>query len=249
MSEKLSEQEVALTEEVKEVEEVKEEEYLVGSDADCDTDCPAKEGAKTEPSEEEIAAKRLEMIKTYNEQNKGNSWIEDEKPTEEEVKAIAQEYKEKVEAFNAIKFTIADEANALRVAKFLKKWNEDSVCWENEGWRGAIFFDAIIKNFIEECEKEAKPLVVDWQTLTYLFMFMRNIKGVGLKGAIKFAAIAEEYNKLLDVIGDEFTKHEEGGKKLQLLQDRWAAYEHGFKLHYCEEELRQQAVEDKEEEK
>ena len=105
---------------------------------------PAKEEAKTEPSEEEIAAKRLEMIKTYNEQNKGNSWIEDEKPTEEEVKAIAQEYKEKVEAFNAIKFTIADEANALRVAKFLKKWNEDSVCWENEGWRGAIFFDAII---------------------------------------------------------------------------------------------------------
>ena len=115
MSEKLSEQEVALTEEVKEVEEVKEEEYLVGSDADCDTDCPAKEEAKTEPSEEEIAAKRLEMIKTYNEQNKGNSWIEDEKRTEEEVKAIAQEYKEKVEAFNAIKFTIADEANALLI--------------------------------------------------------------------------------------------------------------------------------------
>ena len=127
MSEKLSEQEVALTEEVREVEEVKEEEYLVGSDADCDTDCPAKEEAKTEPSEEDIAAKRLEMIKTYNEQNKGNSWIENEKPTEEEVKAIAQEYKEKVEAFNAIKFIIADEANALRVAKFLKKWNEDFV--------------------------------------------------------------------------------------------------------------------------
>ena len=229
MSEEVKEKEVALTEEVKE-EPVCE----VCGQNPCVCEDDGKKDVE-EPSEEEIAAKRLEMIKTYNEQNKGNSWIEDEKPTEEEVKAIAQEYKEKVEAFNAIKFTIADEANALRVAKFLKKWNEDSVCWENEGWRGAIFFDAIIKNFIEECETEAKPLVVDWQTLTYLFMFMRNIKGVGLKGAIKFAAIAEEYNKLLDVIGDEFTKHEEGGKKLQLLQDRWAAYEHGFKLHYCEE--------------
>lgn len=202
-------------------------------------DCSKEEDVKDvkyEPTEEEIEEKRLETIKVYNEQNLGSSWIEDGKPTPEEVKAIAEEYKTKVEAFNAEKFTISDKANALRVAKFLKKWNEEDVPWESEGWRGAIFFDAIIKQFIEECEKEEKDLVVDWQTLTYLFMFMRNIKGVGLKSAIKFSTIAEEYNQLLDVIGDEFTRHNEGGEKMRRLQEKWAAYEHGFKIHYCDEE-------------
>lgn len=192
---------------------------------------PSAEGEYV-PTEEDLK----KMIETFNEQNKGVSYIEEGKPTPEEVKAIADEYKEKVEAFNAKTFVIADKNNSLRVAKFLKTWNEKDVQWNENGWRGAILFDSLVKTFIEECQKEEKEWVIDWSTLTYLYVYMHNISGVGLKSAIRFNEIEEEYSKILEVITEEFDKHNEEGKKIQKLQDRWRAYEGGFRLHYVEEE-------------
>lgn len=184
------------------------------------------------PSEEELK----KLVETYNEQNRGVSYIEEGKPTPEEVKAVADEYKAKVEEFNAKTFTIADESNALRVAKFLKKWNESDVHWTENGWKGTILFDSWIKTFIEECQKEEKPLVANWSMLTYLYMYMHNIGGVGLKSAIRFNEIEEEYSKILEVVTKEFDKHNEEGQKITKLQDKWRAYEGGYRLHYVEED-------------
>lgn len=214
-------------EEYKELELKKDEENLV------DSSMAENESEENYvPSEEELK----KLVETYNEQNKGISYIAEGKPTSEEVKEVADEYKEKVEEFNSKTFVIADKDNALRVAKFLKKWNENDVCWSSTGWKGTILFDSWIKTFIEDCQKEPKELAIDWGTLTYLYIYMSEIHGVGLKSAIRFNEIEEEYSKILEVVSSEFDKHNEEGKKIQKLQERWRSYEGGFRLHYVEDD-------------
>lgn len=210
-------------------EEYKEEALKEDAKA-LETQEESKDSSVYELTEEDMER----LIKAYNEQNAGVSYIEPGKPTPEEIKVVSDEYTSKVEAFNAKTFTIADSAKALRVAKFLKKWNENDVQWNENGWRGTIMFDSWIKSFIDECQKEETALVLDWGTLTYLYMFMQNVNGVGLKSAIKFSETAEEYGKILEVITDEFNKHNEEGKEIQKLQERWRAYEGGYKLHYVD---------------
>ena len=221
------------------VKEVETKQEVVDTDMPkcaCDT---ADESEKKDENLEEVEPLELSdeqrklIIDEYNKSHP-ESYIEYEKPTKEEVKGVADYYTEEVTKFNAKKFTIADKNNALRVARFLEKWNENDVQWEGEGWKGAVYFDIIVKDFIDKFKLEEQDFVIDYGTLTYLYGYMRNYRGVGLKGAMRFSKTAEEYNKILDVVGSEFEKHTKEGEEIKKLQDRWQAYENGFKLKYKE---------------
>lgn len=206
--------------------------------------CECCEDAVCEPKKEDENLEEVTPRELNNEQRKiiideynkthPESYIEYDKPTPEEVKEIADLYTKTVTEFNAKKFTIADKNNALRVAKFLEKWNENDAQWEGDGWRGTVFFDVIIKEFIEKFKMEEQDLVIDYPTLIYLHTFMLNYRGVGLKGAMKFSKIAEEYNKILETVCSEFDKHNKEGEGVKNLMNRWRSYENGFKLKYKE---------------
>jgi len=192
----------------------------------------AAEVLQTELNEEEREA----FIEDWNARNQGVGEIRKEKPTEEEVKAIAEEYGARLKEFNETTFEIADKENAVRVAQFLKRWNEEDVQWESNMWQGTITFDMIIKKFLEDCKDEPKPLIVNYQTLVYLFLGLRNIKGVGLKSAIHMQKINDEFVPILDTVGDQLTEYQEEGKKLQQLQERWRMFEQGFYVTFFEQE-------------
>lgn len=221
------------------VKEVEVNQEVVETNAPVCECATADETENKDDNLEEVESRELSdeqrklIIDEYN-KSKVDSYIEYEKPTPEEVKEIADYYTEEVTKFNAKKFTIADKNNALRVAKFLEKWNENDAQWEGEGWKGTIYFDVIIKDFIEKFKMEEQDFVIDYPTLTYLYTFMRNHHGVGLKGAMRFNKIADEYNKILDTVGEAFETHNKEGEEIKKLQDRWQAYENGFKLKYKE---------------
>lgn len=152
--------------------ELKQEETVAG--------VPAQEEEEVETPEAREA-----FITDWNERNKEFGEIRMEKPTPEEVKAVMDEYTEKVKEYNERQFELADENNALRVARFLRVWNRDDVQWENNLWQGTIMFDQILTEFINSFDaKNKKPLKVGYQPLVYLYLTMRNMKGQGLESAL-----------------------------------------------------------------
>ena len=85
---------------------------------------------------EKQAAARLAAIREFNLNNAGEAWIDPDKiPTEEDVNAAKKEFEERTIALrDKNDYLVADEANAVRVAKFLKKFIE------NGFWQGTIVY-------------------------------------------------------------------------------------------------------------
>lgn len=211
-------------------QEVNKNEVLLGTDAEDTED----NGHESEEKNELTDEQREAIIDDWNSVNKDKGYIRNEKVTEEELKEIVEEYKNELDKYNSHQFELADAHNSVRVAEFLKKWNEDDVQWENNLWMGTVMFDAIVKEFLESSKQEAKPFLVNYGTLTYLFLTLRNFKGRGLKSAIHMQKINEEYSKILDTVGDLYTEYQEWANKLQLMQERWRFAEMGFYVVYNE---------------
>lgn len=179
---------------------------------------------------------RLKLIKEFNEQNKGRAFIYDEKPTQEEKDAAIQEFVKANDDYAHMEFTIADAANSLRVAKFLKNWNENDAVWEKDMWQGTIMFDAIIKDFIERREKdETLALVVNYGALSYLYIALGSVRGVGLKAAIRQQKINEEYDKIFSVVADCVEDFKAKAKEVDKLKQIAQFYTNGYKVHFEEE--------------
>ena len=91
---------------------------------------------KTEKKESAVAdqAKRLEeerkkAIAEFNTQYIGKFWIDPDKvPTDKDIEDVKTEFEERTKAMQEKKdYLIADKTNALRVAKFMKDFNDNSV--------------------------------------------------------------------------------------------------------------------------
>ena len=170
------------------------------------------------------------IILEYNKQNLGQTKILREKPTEEFVAQTKKDFDDKNTELMGMRFIIADKENALRVATFLKKWNEYDAYWERDLWQGTIFFDKIISDFVKKWPTEQKALEIDYGTLTYLYLSMMNVKGYGLKAAKHRQEIEEQYSKILDVVNKHIEDWKIIGTELRFLQDRWNMADCGFIL-------------------
>lgn len=231
-----------------EKEELKEQEFLEEKNDDLESkDEVLVNGEETkvdEESDEEKEAyelkisdeERLKLIKEFNEQNKGRAFIYDEKPTQEEKDAAIQEFVKANDDYSRMEFTIADCANSLRVAKFLKNWNENDAVWEKDMWQGTIMFDAIIKDFIERREKDGSlALVVNYGALSYLYIALGSVRGVGLKAALRQQKINEEYDKIFSVVADCVEDFKAKAKEVEKLQQIAQFYTNGYKVRFEEE--------------
>ena len=76
-----------------------------------------------------LEEERRKAIAEFNVQNMGKYWIDPDKvPTSEDIENVKKEFEERTKALQEKKdYLVADKSNALRVAKFMKDFNDNAV--------------------------------------------------------------------------------------------------------------------------
>lgn len=193
----------------------------------------AKKNKETRNEADLLAAERAKYIRDFNLNNAGHMRIEPDKvPTEDDIKNAKEEYEAKVKALQEKKdYLIADKENALRVAKFLKTYNETNI-WVGTPTQplfvGVLNFHDYITKFIEECEKEPKDLVMEYAPMQFCFVAFNNYCGIGLEGANHMAEIWDEYIAIYDVLRDHIEFYKKEVENCNVYNDRWALMSQGF---------------------
>ena len=193
----------------------------------------AKKNKDTRNEADLLAAERAKYIRDFNLNNAGHMRIEPDKvPTEDDIKNAKEEYEARVKALQGKKdYLIADKENALRVANFLKTYNETNI-WVGTPTQplfvGVLNFHEYITKFIEECEKEPKDLVMEYAPMQFCFVSFNNYCGVGLEGANHMAEIWDEYIAIYDVLRDHIEYYKKEVEKCNVYNDRWALMSQGF---------------------
>ena len=186
---------------------------------------------------ERAAAQRLAAIQEFNRQNAGEAWIDAERiPTEDEINAAKEDYEKRTVALrDKDDYLVADEANALRVAKFLKKFVEGGF-WTQRYFVGVINFSEYITKFIAELEgtpeQEAvrKPLTMDYGPLQFCYLMLENYAGHGLEDAKKMAEMWDEYVPIYDTIREHIEWYNAEVKMCEALKQRWGMLAQGYFL-------------------
>lgn len=182
--------------------------------------------------DEKKVAERVSLINQYNKENEGQSYLDFEPATEEDMDKAKTDFEAAQKALNTKTFVIADKANAKRVAEFLKNWNEKYAAWEKDQWVGVVKFNNYITDFLDQFAKEDQDLIVDLGALLYLDTLMMKPFGIGLAAAKEMEAIDDEYNKILEVVDDYKKKADEESQAIRKKQEVWAAACAGFRLHF-----------------
>ena len=186
---------------------------------------------------EKAAAQRLAAIQEFNRQNAGEAWIDaDRVPTEEEINEAKEAYEKRTVALrDKNDYLVADEANALRVAKFLKKFIESGF-WTQRYFVGVINFSEYITKFITDLEgtpeQEAvrKPLTMEYGPLQFCYLMLENYAGHGLEDAKKMAEMWDEYVPIHDTIRDHIEWYNNEVKMCEALKQRWGMLAQGYFL-------------------
>ena len=186
---------------------------------------------------ERAAAQRLAAIQEFNRQNAGEAWIDAERiPTEEEINAAKEDYEKRTIALrDKADYLVADEDNALRVAKFLKKFVESGF-WTQRYFVGVINFSEYITKFITDLEgtpeQEAvrKPLTMEYGPLQFCYLMLENYAGHGLEDAKKMAEMWDEYVPIYDTIREHIEWYNNEVKMCEALKQRWGMLAQGYFL-------------------
>ena len=132
-------------------------------------------------------------------------------------------------------YLVADEANALRVAKFLKKFIENGF-WTQRYFVGVINFSEYITKFITELEGTAeqeavrKPLTMEYGPLQFCYLMLENYAGHGLEDAKKMAEMWDEYVPIYDTIREHIEWYNNEVKMCEALKQRWGMLAQGYFL-------------------
>ena len=186
---------------------------------------------------EKAAAQRLAAIQEFNRQNAGEAWIDAERiPTEDEINEAKEIYEKRTIALrDKNDYLVADENNALRVAKFLKKFVESGF-WTQRYFVGVINFSEYITKFIEDLEgtpeQEAvrKPLTMEYGPLQFCYLMLENYAGHGLEDAKKMAEMWDEYVPIYDTIREHIEWYNNEVKMCEALKQRWGMLAQGYFL-------------------
>lgn len=153
------------------------------------------------------------------------------KPTPEEVLQYKAEFDEAMKQFAEARWPISEPGNtaANETYFFLLDYMKKYASWEKTQWMGMIKMDQELKKYMQEVN-DTRGLAIDYQALEFCGFMLYNPKGTGLISAIEFEQIADRYSKLMMTVGQEVEKAREQLKKVQYLQEKWAAGEQGFYL-------------------
>ncbi len=199
-----------------------------------------KVATMTKTEEENIkkqAQARLAAINEFNRNNMGEAWIDPEKtPTDEDVEAAKKEFEDRTLALQQKSdYLVADKDNALRVAKFIRNFIANGF-WTQRYFVGVINFIDYIDEFIKECEKEAKDLVMEYGPLQFCYLMFENYAGFGYDAAKKMAEMWDEYVPIHDVLRDHIEYYNAEAKACEKLKQRWGMLAQGYYLVFLDEE-------------
>lgn len=201
-----------------------------------------KDEILTELEKHEI--ERRKAIVDFNTNNMGKYWIDPDKiPTDEDIATAKANYEKAVEALNEKNnFVIADSANSLRVANFLKTFVERTA-WSGRYFIGICNFSALMGDFIGGyTESEPNELVLDYGALQFIDIILSNYGGVGIESAKWMADNWDEYVPIYDHIHGLVEEIKNEQAMCNDLKDIWAAYEQGFYLVSLESKLDEDVI-------
>lgn len=179
---------------------------------------------------------RRKAIAEFNVQNMGKFWIDPDKvPTDEDIENVKKEFEERTKALQEKKdYLVADKSNALRVAKFMKDFNDNSV-WSQRMFVGVLNFSALMNDFIESFdENNPKDLIMEYAPMQYAFLLFENYGGVGIESARHMAEIWDEYLPIYDTLHELVDWYKNEANKCDELKEKWAMFEQGYYLHILE---------------
>ena len=184
-----------------------------------------------------LEEERKKAIAEFNVQNMGKFWIDPEKvPTDEDIENVKNEFETRTKALQEKNdYVIADKDNALRVAKFMKDFNDNSV-WSQRMFVGVLNFSALMSDFIDSFDEEnPKELVMEYAPTQYAFLLFENYGGVGIDAARHMAEIWDEYLPIYEKLHELVDWYKNEAYKCDQLKEKWAMFEQGYYLHILED--------------
>lgn len=145
-------------------------------------------------TEEQKEFARMNVRKQFNETFSKWAVIADENATDADIEAARKEYDEAVDETKARTYILATAEGdcARRTADLLIKWNTKYNPWVDGAWRGVMTFDKFMKEKLTEL-KDGDDLVIDYNTLVFLYQSMSHPTGIGMESA-KYMAELENYD-------------------------------------------------------
>lgn len=175
-------------------------------------------------------AERRKVISEFNVNNMGKFWIDPDKtPTEDDINQAKADFEE---AANALKdrkdYVIADKDNALRIAKFMKEFNDNSF-WTQRMFVGVLNFSDLLNEFIKNFdENDPKDLSLEYSPVQYAFILFENYAGFGYDAAKHMAEIWDEYLPIYERLHELVDEYKAETQKIEDLKDRWAMMSQGY---------------------
>ena len=168
------------------------------------------------------------------------------KPSAEEVQQYKQDFDNALEKFHTTRWAISNVGSfpANEVGMFLIDYMKNYGLWTKTGWMGMLKMKVELDEALK-MNNEATGLTLDYNALEFCGYMLMNPGGIGYDNAAKFEAIADKYSTIMIEVGQKIDEAREELKRIQYLQEKWAAGEQGF---YLEEPKSEQSGEEVKEE-
>lgn len=195
----------------------------------------AKATKKNEKVDETKIAEQKEMerrraIAEFNVNNMGKFWIDPNKvPTEDDINSAKADFEAAAKALNEKKdYVIADKENALRVAKFMKDFNDNSF-WTQRMFVGVLNFSDLLNEFIKNFdENNPTELALDYAPVQYAYILFENYAGFGYDAAKHMAEIWDEYLPIYEKLHELVDEYKAEMQKVDDLKERWGMLAQGY---------------------
>ena len=184
-----------------------------------------------------LEEERRKAIAEFNVQNMGKYWIDPDKvPTSEDIENVKKEFEERTKALQEKKdYIVADKNNALRVAKFMKDFNDNSL-WSQRMFVGVLNFSALMNDFIEGFdENNPVDLILEYAPVQYAFLLFENYGGIGIDSARHMAEIWDEYLPIYETLHELVDGYKKEADACDELKEKWAMFEQGYYLHVLDD--------------
>lgn len=201
----------------------------------------AKTKKKNEKVDETKIAEQKEMerrraIAEFNVNNMGKFWIDPNKvPTEDEINSAKADFEAAAKALNEKKdYVIADKENALRVAKFMKDFNDNSF-WTQRMFVGVLNFSDLLNEFIKNFdENNPTELAMEYAPVQYAYILFENYAGFGYDAAKHMAEIWDEYLPIYEKLHELVDEYKAAVEKVDNLKERWGMMAQGYYAYIME---------------
>jgi hypothetical protein len=151
------------------------------------------------------------------------------KPTEEEIKAAAEEFEYASKVFPTKLWEVGEIKDARAFCDYLKHYVRNRLFWTKNGWMGVVKLNEELQA-AENLLNGKEPLKLGYQALEFVYYSLMNPGGVGLQSAQDFESEGENYLPLMEAVSVSLETARTQLKQIQFLQDKYAAMQQGFYL-------------------